>query len=570
MDNNRIVCDVIHLSRAAISVILTRCRRLGRLAALGIIAGRRPSTAGDRIGKGETRSVRALLSVYDKTGIVELGTRLAGLGWEIVSTGGTLATLREAGVPAIAVADVTGFPEILDGRVKTLHPKIHGGLLARRELEAHRQALADHEITGIDLFAGNLYPFEKTVAGGQISEIDAVEQIDIGGPAMVRASAKNFANVIVLTDPADYDGVFAEIETGSVSHERRRALAAKAFAHVSAYDSLVAEYLRGGTIVNNTWPGELSFAGRLRQPLRYGENPQQRGAAYRRLTAGSVTPGVLDATQLGGKELSFNNLLDADAAWGAIGGIDTPAVSIVKHNIPCGLATRASLDAAFAEALAGDPVSAFGGIVALNRPVDRETAQKMSEIFFEVVIAPGFDEEAVELLGKRKQLRLLEMPEISAASGVAPVDIRPIRGGLLVQEVDDKPADPSSWKTVSNRQPTESELRDLRFAWHAVRHVKSNAIVLARDEAVVGVGAGQPNRVESVNIAVRKAAERSTGSVLASDAFFPFPDGLEAAIAGGVTAAIEPGGSVRDDLVIAAANEAGIALVFTGVRHFRH
>ena len=512
---------------------------------------------------------RALLSVYDKTGVAELGRGLVDLGYEVISTGGTLASLEAAGLPVTAVSDVTAFPEILDGRVKTLHPRIHGGVLARRDDPAHLSALEAHRISPIDVVAANLYPFAETVARQDVALADALEQIDIGGPAMIRAAAKNFPGVVVLTDPADYPSALDDLRGGSLSDARRRALAAKAFAHTAAYDAVVAEYLRDP----REWPQEVAFAGRLARTLRYGENPQQRAAAYRRLRAGEPERGVLEAEQRAGKELSFNNLLDADAAWNAVGGLTQPAVAIVKHTIPCGLAERSDLAAAFDEALRGDPVSAFGGIVALNRPVDGETAQRMAEIFFEVVVAPGFDDETLEILGKRKSLRLLRLPSPSASTPDGTEtswDVRPIAGGLLVQTADCAAADPALWRVVTAREPNTQEMDDLAFAWHAVRHVKSNAIVLARDGALTGVGSGQPNRLESVRIAVAKAGDRASGSVLASDAFFPFPDGLETAIAAGVTAAIQPGRSVRDDAVIAAADCAGVAMVFTGTRHFRH
>lgn len=510
---------------------------------------------------------RALLSVYDKTGIADLGRGLVALGYELVSTGGTLAALAEAGLPVTSVSDVTGFPEILDGRVKTLHPRIHGGLLARRDDPAHVAALEGHDIAPIDLVAGNLYPFGATVARPDVSLADALENIDIGGPSMIRAAAKNFPHVIVLTDPADYVSVVKELRAGEVSPARRRALAAKAFAHTAAYDAVVAEYLRD----ESEWPHEVTIAGTLAQVVRYGENPQQSGAAYIRSRAGAPIQGVLNAQQLAGKALSFNNLLDADAACAAVQGFARPAVSIVKHTIPCGLAERDTLADAFDEALRGDPVSAFGGIVALNRPVDGETAQRMAAIFFEVVIAPGFDNDGRDRLGKKKGLRLLRMPdEREHPAGSADWDIRPIAGGLLVQTADAAFDDPALWRVVSDRQPDARELADLRFAWHAARHVKSNAIVLARDLALTGVGSGQPNRLESVRIAVSKAGERAAGSTLASDAFFPFADGLEAALAAGISAVAQPGGSVRDDEVIAAANRAGAAMLFTGIRHFRH
>jgi phosphoribosylaminoimidazolecarboxamide formyltransferase/IMP cyclohydrolase len=514
---------------------------------------------------------RALLSVYDKTGIAGLGQGLVDLGYEVVSTGGTLAALADAGVPVTAVSDVTEFPEILDGRVKSLHPCIHGGLLARRDDPEHMTALQSHRIAPIDVVAANLYPFAETVARRDVTLADGLEQIDIGGPAMIRAAAKNFPGVVVLTDPADYTAALDELRDGTLSETRRRALAAKAFAHTAAYDAVVAEYLRDP----REWPQEVAFAGWLARTLRYGENPQQRAAAYRRMRAGEPEQGVLEAEQLAGKELSFNNLLDADAAWNAVRGFAQPAVAIVKHTIPCGLSERSDLASAFDEALRGDPVSAFGGIVALNRPVDSETARRMAEIFFEVVIAPGFDDETLEILGTRKSLRLLgmplQLPSAPAGNGSSSSwDVRQISGGLLVQTADCDPANQSSWRVVTNREPNAQEMNDLVFAWHAVRHVKSNAIVLARDGALTGVGSGQPNRLESVRIAVDKAGERASGSVLASDAFFPFPDGLEAAIAAGVTAAIQPGGSVRDEAVLAAADRAGVAMVFTGTRHFRH
>ncbi len=511
--------------------------------------------------------MRALLSVYDKTGLEALARELVALGYEIVSTGGTQTALEAAGVPVMPVSEVTGFPEILDGRVKTLHPRIHGGLLARRDYPMHMGALEFHEIAAIDLLVANLYPFAATIASGDATLAVALEQIDIGGPSLIRAAAKNFPGVVVVIDPADYDTVLDELRAGGPSLERRQALAARAFAHTAAYDAVVAEYMRNP----GAWPDEVSFAGRLDRPLRYGENPQQRAAAYLRLRAGQRVVGVLDAEQLAGKELSFNNLLDADAAWAAAQGLADPAVAIVKHTIPCGLAERVELAEAFAEALRGDPVSAFGGIVALNRPVSGETARRMAEIFFEVVIAPGFDDEALRVLGKKKSLRLLAMTSApGAGAGSDDWDVRPIAGGWLVQTPDAEPADSAGWRVVTVRQPDARELKDLDFAWHGVRHVKSNAIALVRDRALIGVGSGQPNRVESVRIAVNKAGERAAGSVLASDAFFPFPDGLETAAAAGVTAVVQPGGSVRDDEVIAAADRAGIAMVFTGTRHFRH
>ncbi len=516
--------------------------------------------------------MRALLSVHDKTGIEDLGRELALLGYEIVATGGTLAALQGAGLPAMSVSAVTAFPEILDGRVKTLHPTIHGGLLARRDDPSHLAALAAHGIAPIDLVAVNLYPFATTVRDPRVSFEEAVEQIDIGGPAMIRAAAKNCLGVIVLTDPSDYGPIVDQIRQGTVTPIRRRGLAAKAFAHVASYDAVVADYLRGVSDQGGEFPVELSVAGRKVLDLRYGENPQQRGAAYRRLVAGAAGGGVLEARQLAGQELSFNNLLDADAAWGAVRGFAAPTVAIVKHTIPCGLASRPRLVDAYQLALAGDPVSAFGGIVALNRPVDGETARIVAETFFEVMIAPGFDDEAREAFSHKKRLRLLELPASLDRAGAAAHawDVRPIRGGLLVQELDDGDEDSSAWRVVTKRPPSDREWDDLRFAWAATRQVKSNAIVLVKDQAVIGVGSGQPNRLESVRIAVRTGGHRVAGAVVASDAFFPFADGLEAAAQAGASAAVQPGGSVRDSDVVAAADAAGMAMVFTGVRHFRH
>ncbi|MBA3414381.1 MAG: bifunctional phosphoribosylaminoimidazolecarboxamide formyltransferase/IMP cyclohydrolase [Chloroflexia bacterium] len=510
--------------------------------------------------------MRAVLSVSDKTGIDPFARGLVALGAEVVSTGGTLAALRGAGIPATAVADVTGFPEILGGRVKTLHPRIHGGILARPDEPSHAEELATHAIAPFGLVAVNLYPFAATVAMAGVSEAAAVEQIDIGGPAMLRAAAKNFGSVVPLCDPADFEPILAALGGGGLDGEGRRALAAKAFAHTAAYDAAVAAWLLGES---PTWPDELTVAGRKTLDLRYGENPHQRAAAYVRFVPGAAPSGVLAAEQVTGKALSYNNLLDADAAWAAVARFAEPAVAIVKHTIPCGLALRGELAAAFAAALAGDPVSAFGGIVAANRPIDGTTAEAIADRFYEVIVAPGFDEEALETLGRKKALRLLRMPD-GLAAGPRPPEVRSILGGLLVQEPDDLPAEPSAWRTISRRAPTGAERDDLRFAWEAVRAVKSNGIVLAKGRALVGVGSGQPNRVESVRLALRGAGERAAGSVLASDAFFPFVDGVEAAVRAGVTAIVQPGGSVRDAEVVAAADAAGLAMLVTGVRHFRH
>ncbi|MFM9108876.1 MAG: bifunctional phosphoribosylaminoimidazolecarboxamide formyltransferase/IMP cyclohydrolase [Chloroflexota bacterium] len=510
--------------------------------------------------------MRALVSVHDKTGLADFARGLAALGFEIVSTGGTRAAIAAAGVPVTAVSEVTGFPEILDGRVKTLHPAVHGGILARRDVAADREALAGLGIAPLDVVAVNLYPFEATVAAAGVTEAEAAEQIDIGGPAMLRAAAKNFRFVLPVCDPRDYPAVLEGLQAGEIGVEARRAMAARAFAHTAAYDAAIAEWLRGP---GADWPVEFAVAGRKAQDLRYGENPHQRAAAYRRVIPGGGQPGVLDATQLAGKDLSFNNLLDADAAWAAVQGFGGPAVSIVKHTIPCGLAERERAADAFAAALAGDPVSAFGGIVGCNRPVDGAMAAALAVRFFEVIVAPGFEEAALEALGRKRALRLLRMP--AAAHDVTPPpDVRLIAGGLLVQDADAAADDPSAWRVVTRRQPTTAEVADLAFAWRAVRAVKSNGIAIAADRALAGAGSGQPNRLESVRIALRLAGERARGAALASDAFFPFADGVEAALAAGVAAVIQPGGSVRDDEVIAAADAAGAAMVFTGRRHFRH
>jgi phosphoribosylaminoimidazolecarboxamide formyltransferase / IMP cyclohydrolase len=513
--------------------------------------------------------MRALLSVSDKRGITEVGQALARLGYELVSTGGTATALAGAGLPVTGVSDVTGFPEIMDGRVKTLHPAIHGGLLARRDVPAHLATLEEHGFAPIDVVVANLYPFAETIGRPGTSLGEAVEQIDIGGPAMIRAAAKNFAGVLVVTSPDDYDGLVAALGSGSVDAGLRRRLAARAFAHVAAYDTLVADYLRGD---DDPLPEELSVAGRRVAELRYGENPHQRGAAYRRLSSQTAPVGVLDARQVAGKELSYNNLLDADAAVGAIRSFGDPAVSVVKHTIPCGLATRETLGDAYLAALAGDPVSAFGGIVAMNRELDGETAAELGRTFYEIVVAPSFSPEAREALRRKTSLRLLELPALAdpGRPWEQPVDIRPIAGGLLVQESDTRPDGEAGWSVPTRRQPTDAEWADLRFAWEAGRHIKSNAIVIARDGALLGMGSGQPNRLESVGIASRRAGTRAVGAALASDAFFPFPDGVELALASGVTAIIQPGGSVRDSEVVAAADAVGATMVFTGTRHFRH
>jgi len=509
--------------------------------------------------------MRALLSVWDKTGIVDIARRLHEIGFELISTGGTLRAIADAGIPVRAVSDVTGSPEMLGGRVKTLHPAIHGGLLARRDRPDQMAELASYGIGTIDLVVANLYPFGEVVSRPGVTLDDALEHIDIGGPTMIRAAAKNFPAVLVLVDPSDYEPVLDALAAGGldgVPLDMRRNLAAKAFAHVAAYDSVIAAYLRpaGG------FPDHLPLAGERMATLRYGENPHQEAAIYRLLNPRG-TRGVAAWRVLSGKEMSYNNYLDAVAAWTAAADFPGPAVSIIKHNLPCGLATHEDLSQAFLTAHASDPVSAFGGVVALNRPVDAHIASLITDHFFEVVLAPAFSPDALEELRRKKNLRVVEVPDTGMED---PLEVRVLDGAMLVQTLDRAEPDPASWKTVTRRAPTESELKSLAFAWRAVRHVKSNAIVLAIGTATVGIGGGQPNRVDAVRIAVERAGARARGSVLASDAFFPFPDGVEAAAEAGVTAIAQPGGSVRDAEVIAAADRAGIAMVFTGIRHFRH
>ncbi len=518
---------------------------------------------------------RALISVSDKSGIVEFARALAARDVTIISTGGSAQTLAAAGIPVTEVAEVTGVAEFLDGRVKTLHPAIHAGLLARRDQPDHLAALAERGIAPIDLLVCNLYPFAETVASGASPE-DCVENIDIGGVALIRAAAKNHDAVTVLIDPADYDRVLAELAAGggTVGAELRRELARKAFALTATYDAAIAEWM--GCDEQASFPEILVLSGHLADRLRYGENPHQSAAFYR---AGQSRAGVATARQLQGKELSYNNYGDADAAFELVAEFAAPAVAIVKHANPCGAAIGASLREAWDKALACDPVSAFGGIVALNRCLDGSTAEAIVRLLIEVVIVPEADEVARAILARRAGLRLLvtgEMPDPTAAGR----SFRAVAGGILVQERDRLSVGREGLRTVTRRAPSETEIPDLLFADIVSKHVKSNAIVFARGGATVGIGAGQMSRVDSVRIAADKAAEmgKSTGlaqsptvgSVLASDAFFPFADGLEAAIEAGVTAVIQPGGSVRDKEVIAAADAASIAMVFTGIRHFRH
>ncbi|MGN9776375.1 bifunctional phosphoribosylaminoimidazolecarboxamide formyltransferase/IMP cyclohydrolase [Micromonospora sp. H33] len=510
---------------------------------------------------------RALVSVYDKTGLVELARALHNAGVEIVSTGSTASTIAGAGVPVTAVESVTGFPEILDGRVKTLHPKIHGGLLADLRKESHAAQLTEHGIAGIDLLVSNLYPFQATVASGA-SQDECVEQIDIGGPAMVRAAAKNHASVAVVTDPVAYPVLLEAVRAGGFTLAQRKALAARAFAVIADYDVAVAEWCAQELVEDNWWPEFAGLALRRQAVLRYGENPHQAAAIY---SDPSSPAGLAQAEQLHGKEMSYNNYLDADAAWRAANDFaDQPAVAIIKHANPCGIAVGADVAEAHRKAHACDPVSAFGGVIAVNRPVSVELARQVAEIFTEVVVAPEFEPGAVDILRGKKNIRLLRAP----AYAPLPAEWRQVTGGVLVQmrdRIDAEGDDPATWRLATGEAADEATLRDLAFAWRAVRAVKSNAILLAKDGATVGVGMGQVNRVDSARLAVDRAGtERARGAVCASDAFFPFADGPKILIDAGVRAIVQPGGSIRDEETIAACKEAGVTMYLTGTRHFFH
>jgi phosphoribosylaminoimidazolecarboxamide formyltransferase/IMP cyclohydrolase len=524
------------------------------------------------------RVTRALLSVSDKTGLVDFARALVARDVELVSTGGTHRTLAEAGLPVRELSDLTGFPEMMDGRVKTLHPKVHGGLLAVRSNPEHQAAMLAHGIAAIDLLVVNLYPFEATVAAGKAYE-DCIENIDIGGPAMIRAAAKNHTDVAVVVDAADYASVLSDLETheGAVTLTLRRRLAQKAYARTAAYDAAISNWFADE--LGDATPAYRAVGGAIAEVMRYGENPHQAAAFYRTAEA---RPGVATARQVQGKQLSYNNINDTDAAYECVAEFAperSAAVAIIKHANPCGVAEGATLLEAYERALRCDPVSAFGGIVALNRPLDAEAARRIVEIFTEVIIAPDASEEAVAIVGAKKNLRLLVaggLPDPRQAG----LTLRTVAGGFLAQARDNAVVDAMDLRVVTKRAPSEAELADLRFAFRVAKHVKSNAIVYVRDGATVGIGAGQMSRVDSSRIAAWKAAEAAKsaglpaslakGSVVASDAFFPFADGLLAAAEAGATAIIQPGGSVRDDEVIRAADEAGLAMVFTGHRHFRH
>ncbi|CAM4037005.1 bifunctional phosphoribosylaminoimidazolecarboxamide formyltransferase/IMP cyclohydrolase [Bacillus paramycoides] len=508
---------------------------------------------------------RALVSVSDKTGVVEFVKGLLEQGIEVISTGGTKKLLEENGLQVIGISEVTGFPEIMDGRVKTLHPNIHGGLLAVRDNETHVAQMNELGIQAIDFVVVNLYPFKETIAKPDVTFADAIENIDIGGPTMIRSAAKNHKFVSVIVDPVDYDVVLAELkENGEVADETKRKLAAKVFRHTAAYDALISNYLTEQ--MGEESPETLTVTFEKKQDLRYGENPHQKATFYKAPFA--ATSSVAYAEQLHGKELSYNNINDADAALSIVKEFTEPAVVAVKHMNPCGVGVGADIHEAYTRAYEADPVSIFGGIIAANREIDKATAEKLHEIFLEIVIAPSFSQEALEVLQSKKNLRLLTVNIEKATT--ASKKLTSVQGGLLVQEEDTLSLDESTISIPTKREPSEQEWKDLKLAWKVVKHVKSNAIVLAKDDMTIGVGAGQMNRVGSAKIAITQAGEKAQGSALASDAFFPMPDTVEEAAKAGITAIIQPGGSIRDEDSIKMADEYGIAMVFTGVRHFKH
>ena len=515
---------------------------------------------------------RAILSVTDKTGLVDFARRLKALGVELISTGGTAKLLREADIAVRDISELTGFPEMLDGRVKTLHPKVHGGILHMRSKEEHRAAVAEHGIQPIDMVVVNLYAFEKTASKPGVRFEDIIENIDIGGPSMVRSAAKNFQDVAIVTSPADYETIAQEMERsgGSLSLKTKWQLAQKAFATTAAYDSAIASTLERiaepeteklNFSENVSFPETLRLGFRKTFDLRYGENPHQKAALY----SDGSGKGIANGTQLQGKELSYNNIVDLQAAWDLAQEFDEHVCAIIKHTNPCGTAVASTLAEAYKRALECDPVSAFGGVIGVNRVIDRDTATEMAKLFVEAIAAPGFDEEAREIFSSKKNLRLVEV-----VAGEQKWVLKNVSGGVLLQDNDVRPLTEADLKIVSDRKPTEQEMRDLLFAWKVCKHVKSNAILYARNGQTTGVGAGQMSRVDSAKIGAMKSVLGIKGSVAASDAFFPFPDGVEEIARAGATAIIQPGGSVRDQEVIDAANKLGLAMVLTGVRHFRH
>ena len=508
---------------------------------------------------------RALISVSDKTGVIEFAKQLVELGFEIISTGGTKKAIHEAGIPVIGVNDVTGFPEILDGRVKTLNPLIHGGLLAKFDDPSHKAQMDEHSIDPIQIVCVNLYPFQQTIEKPDVTVEDAIENIDIGGPTMLRSAAKNHQYVAVVVDPTDYETVISDLqEVNEVKFETRRALAAKVFRHTAAYDSIIANYMT--ELVGIETPEKLTVTYELKQSLRYGENPHQKASFYRKPLGSKFS--IANATQLHGKELSYNNINDADAALQIVKEFTEPAAVAVKHMNPCGVGTGKDIVAAYEKAFEADPVSIFGGIIALNREVDRSTAEKMHEIFLEIIIAPSFTKEAIDILTSKKNIRLLTIP--FGGNEKPESKLTSIEGGLLLQDRDEYSLEQATISYPTDRKPTDEEWEALKLGWKVVKHVKSNAIVVSDAQMTLGIGAGQMNRVGSAKIALEQAGEKAKGAALASDAFFPMDDTVEAAAKAGVTAIIQPGGSIKDEDSIKKANEYGIAMVFTGVRHFKH
>ena len=507
--------------------------------------------------------MKALISVYDKSGIEDFGDALDRSGFELISTGGTYDVLSGAGVRVRQISEVTGSPEILDGRVKTLHPTIHGGILGRRDLEDHRLQMSEFGIDNIDVVVVNLYPFVETVLNEDSTLEDGLENIDIGGPTMLRAAAKNYPDVLVVVDPSDYAWIGERLLVGGdISASERKKLALKAFQHVSFYDSAVATWLNDQTPLD---AAEFTAAYSKLDDLRYGENPHQSGAVYASVLGSG---GIVRAERLHGLPMSYTNVLDADGAWTSVTDFSDSACVIVKHTNPCGIALDTNQARAYEKAFQGDSVSAYGGIVAFNRNLEVETAEAMRGVLFDIIIAPSYEEDALEILRKRKRTRLLRAD--LATGALTGISLKSVSGGALLQTVDDIEENRHSWKVVTESEPTDQQWKDLEFSWKCLKHIKSNTIVLAKDNMMVGMGAGQPNRVVSIHLSLRIAGDKSKGSALASDAFMPFADNIEMAAAGGITAIAQPGGSIRDDEVIAAANEAGIAMVFTGVRHFNH
>ena len=507
--------------------------------------------------------MRAILSVSNKTGIADFARGLQESDIELFSTGGTKKSLEESGIKVHSISELTGFPEILDGRVKTLHPAVHGGILARRDLAQHLAELAQNRIKTIDMVVINLYPFVETVTRSDVTLNEALENIDIGGPSMIRSAAKNFPSVLVIVDPKDYNQILPKLRQGDVDLEERKMLAFKAFQHVAMYDTAIAQYLG-----DEAFPEEMTLALKKESSLRYGENPHQQAAFYVERNVKQPQSGLASLTQLSGPEISFNNYFDFDAALAALSNFTTPTVAIMKHGNSCGLASHASLAEAYSRALAGDPVAAFGGVVASNHIIDLATAQEIDKTHYDAIVAPDYERQALDLLALKKGLRLVKapMPELNENR----LEFRYVEGGFLLQTADILTNAEFQPRIVTKRQPTDAEMADLAFAWKAVKGIKSNAIVIAKDEALLGMGAGQPSRVVSVELALKRAGERAEGSVLASDAFFPFPDGPELAIRAGVTAIVQPGGSIRDEEIVDVANKHNVAMAFTGIRHLRH